>query len=132
MSKVDAQRAMREARYAAFQAGRAARSTPAAGPAPARAAAPAPEKPAPEKPAPEKPAPERPAPVESLEVRVAPAGEVTPAAEVNLVQAPAAEVADASGASEPAAEEQRCGHRNLGGKTCSRPAGHAEKNHRYK
>lgn len=25
-----------------------------------------------------------------------------------------------------------CGHRNMGGKKCSRPAGHAEKNHRYK
>lgn len=25
-----------------------------------------------------------------------------------------------------------CGHRSMGGKSCSRPAGHAEKNHRYK
>ena len=25
-----------------------------------------------------------------------------------------------------------CGHRNMGNKTCSRPAGHPEKNHRYK
>lgn len=24
-----------------------------------------------------------------------------------------------------------CGHRNMGGKSCSRPAGHSEKNHRY-
>jgi hypothetical protein len=30
------------------------------------------------------------------------------------------------------AKETLCGHRNMGGKTCSRPAGHAEKNHRYK
>lgn len=28
--------------------------------------------------------------------------------------------------------EPLCGHRNMGGKKCSRPAGHAEKNHRYK
>jgi len=25
-----------------------------------------------------------------------------------------------------------CGHRNMGNKTCKRPAGHPEKNHRYK
>ncbi len=24
-----------------------------------------------------------------------------------------------------------CGHRNIGGKHCSRPSGHSEKNHRY-
>lgn len=24
-----------------------------------------------------------------------------------------------------------CGHRNIGNKSCTRPAGHAEKNHRY-
>ena len=30
------------------------------------------------------------------------------------------------------AKDALCGHRNMGGKTCSRPAGHAEKNHRYK
>ena len=30
------------------------------------------------------------------------------------------------------ATEPLCGHRNMGGKKCSRPAGHAEKNHRYK
>jgi len=27
--------------------------------------------------------------------------------------------------------DERCGHRNMGGKSCSRPAGHSEKNHRY-
>jgi hypothetical protein len=30
------------------------------------------------------------------------------------------------------AEGTLCGHRNMGNKTCSRPAGHPEKNHRYK
>lgn len=38
--------------------------------------------------------------------------------------------------SAPVADEQvdtdaLCGHRNMGGKSCSRPAGHSEKNHRY-
>lgn len=28
--------------------------------------------------------------------------------------------------------EELCGHRNIGGKSCSRPAGHSEKNHRYR
>ena len=34
----------------------------------------------------------------------------------------------------PSADEETgalCGHRNMGGKSCSRPAGHSEKNHRY-
>ena len=29
------------------------------------------------------------------------------------------------------AEAERCGHRNMGGKSCTRDAGHSEKNHRY-
>ena len=33
---------------------------------------------------------------------------------------------------DPDAEAQLCGHRNIGNKSCRRPAGHAEKNHRYK
>ncbi len=28
--------------------------------------------------------------------------------------------------------DELCLHRNMGGKTCQRPMGHAEKNHRYK
>ncbi len=28
--------------------------------------------------------------------------------------------------------EALCGHRNMGGKSCSRPVGHSEKNHRYR
>lgn len=28
--------------------------------------------------------------------------------------------------------EELCGHRAIGGKTCTRPKDHAEKNHRYK
>ena len=72
MSKVDAQRAMREARYAAMQA--QAQQRPARRPAPVAASAAPPPAPA----------------------------------------------AAAS-----------CGHRDRAGRTCVRPAGHAEKSHRY-
>jgi hypothetical protein len=36
-------------------------------------------------------------------------------------------------APEPAAEPEAalCGHRNMGGRTCTREAGHAAKSHRY-
>jgi hypothetical protein len=76
MSKLDAQRAMREANWAARQ-----KATPA--PAPAKSPAAAPRTPEPA---------------------------ATP---------------------EPSATGL-CGHRAIGGNTCTRPAGHAEKNHRYK
>jgi hypothetical protein len=92
MSKMDALRAMREAKYAAARAG-------AATPAPVRRSA--------GRPAPGKPA---------------------PAAE------PAAS-APAAGATEPAADPGApaglCGHRNMGGRTCTREQGHAAKSHRY-
>ena len=42
---------------------------------------------------------------------------------------------DAASAEVPApapAADELCGHRNMGGKSCSRPAGHSEKNHRYR
>ncbi len=79
MSKVDALRAMREAKYARNGA------PPAAGPAPTRA----------------------------------PARAAAPRA---TAKAEPAESADT---------DELCGHRNMGGKSCSRPAGHSEKNHRY-
>jgi type V secretory pathway adhesin AidA len=82
MSKLDAQRAMREANWAARQ-----KATPA--PAPAKSPAAAPRTPE-------------------------PAGTPEPAA-----------------TPEPSATGL-CGHRAIGGNTCTRPAGHAEKNHRYK
>lgn len=89
MSKVDALRAMREAKYA-------------------RAGAP-------------------PLPPGA----VAPKGAVRPAPRVpaDRVQAPAPA---ATGQESAVADtDERCGHRNMGGKSCSRPAGHSEKNHRY-
>ncbi len=32
---------------------------------------------------------------------------------------------------EPEPTEARCGHRNMGGRTCTREAGHTAKSHRY-
>ena len=43
----------------------------------------------------------------------------------------AAEGAPASASDEPEVAEALCGHRNMSGKSCSRPSGHSEKNHRY-
>lgn len=79
MSKVDAQRAMREARYAAEHAAASARrkTAPAKAPAPPPAVASA---------------------------------------------APTVAAGDDAGL---------CGHRSMNNRTCRRPAGHAEKNHRY-
>jgi hypothetical protein len=90
MSKLDAQRAMREANWAARQKAVQA-PAPAPAPVPKRAAAGA------------EPADQGPA-------AAAPVGAAPP---------------------EPAATAL-CGHRAIGGNTCTRPAGHAEKNHRYK
>lgn len=88
MSKVDAQRAMREARYAAERAaGAGRRKTPAAA-----AAAPA-------------------------------ASARTPAVAKDVAKdAPTVAATDDAGL---------CGHRSMNNRTCRRPAGHAEKNHRY-
>ncbi|QIX28404.1 hypothetical protein ncot_18755 [Nocardioides sp. JQ2195] len=44
---------------------------------------------------------------------------------------PAKKAAPATTASDPAAAGELCGHRNMGGRTCTRPHGHAEKSHRY-
>ncbi len=32
---------------------------------------------------------------------------------------------------EPGADDELCGHRNMGGRTCTREKGHAAKSHRY-
>ena len=88
MSKVDAQRAMREAKYARTRASGPTRreAATAAGPS-APTAAPPSTKPA-----------------------------------------PAAKAAPPTAA---AAEGERCGHKSMNGRACTREAGHAEKNHRY-
>ena len=95
MSKVDALRAMREAKYA--RAG--------APPLPPGAVAPRAPKP----------------------VTRGQAGTQSRVAQPEVAQS------EAAGPSADADEETDalCGHRNMGGKSCSRPAGHSEKNHRY-
>ena len=98
MSKVDAQRAMREARYAASQSAQPrAKSAPAAADALTAdgVAADAPKVPAKKR----------------AVKKAAPAAEVAPA---------------------PVESAGLCGHRSIGNKSCSRPAGHPEKAHRYK
>ena len=83
MSKVDAMRAMREAKYARGGKPPDPPGTPAA---------------------------------------KAPAGARRPAVRAVKVASPV---------EEDAATDELCGHRNMGGKSCSRPSGHSEKNHRY-
>lgn len=90
MSKVDALRAMREAKYARNGAPPAANGT-----ATPRTPAKTPSK----------------------------AAAKAPAASGSKADAKPADPAPDTG--------ELCGHRNMGGKSCSRPAGHSEKNHRY-
>ena len=45
--------------------------------------------------------------------------------------APPAAPKKAATATEPAAAEELCGHRNMSGRTCTREQGHAAKSHRY-
>jgi hypothetical protein len=112
MSKVDAQRALREARYARFAAARAAESATVLEPAtvvlePATVV------------------------VESATVVVEPA---------TVVAEPATVVVESTTAfaAPPVAEHvvaeavgELCGHRSINGRSCTRPSGHPQKNHRY-
>ena len=86
MSKVDAQRAMREARYA---------RNSASGPTRREAAA------------------------------ASGTSSVPPATPPPPKPARAAKTAPA------AADAERCGHKSMNGRACTREAGHPEKNHRY-
>jgi hypothetical protein len=88
MSKVDAQRAMREAKYARVRASGPTRREAAAREQPPTAPTSGP--------------PSTPAPA---------VAEAAP-----TLAAPSAE---------------GCGHKSMNGRTCTRPAGHAEKSHRY-
>lgn len=47
------------------------------------------------------------------------------------VAPPAAAKKAPAPATEPAATEELCGHRNMSGRTCTREHGHAAKSHRY-
>jgi len=99
MSKVDALRALREAKYAATRS----RTEPTAA---ARAAS--------------EPGP-APAPVPAARRR-APA----PGARARLAVVPAVPAAEPS-----ITDQELCGHRNMSGRSCTRPAEHVEKSHRY-
>ena len=110
MSKVDAQRAMREARYAAIQASGPPRSAAARQPAPSALPRPRSSTAATET-----------APTETVPTE---AGSATPTARSRATRAAHTDP-DGTG-------EALCGHRNMGNKSCQRPAGHPEKNHRYK
>lgn len=52
-------------------------------------------------------------------------------ARASAAPAPAAEAADGAVPVEGLVPEALCGHQAIGGKRCTRPQGHAEKNHRY-
>lgn len=54
-----------------------------------------------------------------------------PAARTPAPVRPPAATAAAATPVPTAPDGQLCGHRSLGSRTCTRPAGHAEKNHRY-
>ena len=105
MSKADAQRAMREAKYARIRASGPTRREAAvqdgtaavpAAPTPSAAKAPA-----------------------------------TPRTRSTAKAGPAAEAAEVAAAPDAAAEAPRCGHTSMNGRSCTREVGHAEKNHRY-
>jgi hypothetical protein len=147
MSKVDAQRAMREARYAAFQASREAPTAPPPPPAKARSARPQAAGPVPA--AADTPVdveaggPAEPGTVGETETVIDLTAGAEPEAAVAVQDAgttgtagtaqPALQSSAPDGEPEPEdATAGLCGHRNMGNKSCSRPAGHPEKNHRYR
>jgi hypothetical protein len=111
MSKVDAQRAMREAKYARLRASGPTRREAAAQAAPEPSDALVEEVPA-----------ATPAP--------APKPKKTRAKKAESPAAPA-EAEDALLPVEAPAADGLCGHKSMNGRTCTREAGHAEKSHRY-
>jgi len=112
MSKVDAQRAMREAKYARLRA---------SGPTRREAAAQA-----------------APQPTEPAEALVEGVPAATPAPKPKKARAkkaespaPPAGTEDALLPVEAPAVSGLCGHKSMNGRACTREAGHAEKSHRY-
>ncbi|MDN4161347.1 hypothetical protein [Nocardioides abyssi] len=102
MSKMDNLRALREARYEQDKAARTAAPSTSTRTSPSTSPSTSPGRASGSAPAARKAAPRR---------------------------APAAAPTADSGSTPPA--ESACGHRAISGRTCTRPAGHAEKNHRY-
>jgi hypothetical protein len=144
MSKVDAQRALRDARYAQFAATKAASARPAPAPTAARKRA-APEAHLVELFAVEPAAAEQAEQVEQVESPVElPASVAVPeaaatleastapeAATIPAATIPAAATAPEAEATEEATTEELCGHRSINGRSCTRDKGHPQKNHRY-
>ena len=113
MSKVDAQRAMREAKYARLRASGPTRREAAAQAAP-------------------RPTETSDALVEEVPAATTPAPKPkkTRAKKADAPAAPA-EAEDALLPVEAPATDGLCGHKSMNGRTCTREAGHAEKSHRY-
>jgi hypothetical protein len=88
MSKLDAQRAMREAKFARNSASAASR-------------------------------------------REAAAGGVPPVASPTPAPSPQPTTKPGKAAVAAAREVERCGHKSMNGRACTREAGHSEKSHRY-
>ncbi|MEJ7649473.1 MAG: hypothetical protein WKF57_10635 [Nakamurella sp.] len=109
MSKSDAMRAMREAKYA-----RTSVSAPSRRETPAAEAASAAATPG---------------------AAVSPGGVTTPprARQARAKAAPSekAVLAPAPPTAAAAPEEERCGHKSMNGRACTRESGHPEKSHRY-
>lgn len=97
MSKTDAMRAMREARYARLSASRTTTASPA-----------------------RRPAATTPSPAST--------GPATASAATAATTAPDA-ASDTATSTD--AVTGRCGHRSMNGRSCTREAGHVQKNHRY-
>ena len=95
MSKVDAQRAMREAKYAQRNASGLTRSE-----------------------------------VSAAEGRPRTATTRTPVTQ-DAKPVKAAKPAKATAAAAAPASGERCGHKSMNGRECTRPAAHPEKSHRY-
>jgi hypothetical protein len=141
MSKVDAQRALRDARYARFAAAKKSEAAPAKkSPAKAPAAKAAPKGPS-AAPAAE-PVPElfAPAPAEGEAASAAVSGLAVSDQVAGDQPAPAAEPdagpkagpeAGLDADLEPEPGEELCGHRSMNGRSCTRSKGHPQKNHRY-
>ena len=104
MSKVDAQRAMREAKYARNRASGPTRREAAARENQAKAPAAGPSRTTPD------PVPAA-APTDAAPSTDAPSTDAAPIV--------------------AAAPVEGCGHKSMNGRTCTRAAGHAEKSHRY-
>ena len=119
MSKVSAMQALREARYAASRTSRPA--APASTVSPSRAT------------------PATPGTGRRTAASTDGPGDSAPDAALPApggVPAPAGGPADSAGSPGDVAEsdapvEALCGHRSMNNRTCRRPAGHPEKNHRY-